>query len=185
MGKTILILTGSARRNGNSGLLADAFAEGAAGAGHAVERFDAARHRIDGCVACNTCWSKGVPCSFEDDFNGLLYPLLMRADAVVFAFPLYFCTFPAKLKAAVDKLYAFGGAERRKKPFPVREGAMLACAANEDVALFDGVLHNYRHILGFMGWEDRGTVIVPGVREPGAVAGADCLAEAERLGRSF
>lgn len=184
-GKNILILTGSARLNGNSRRLADAFAKGAVSAGHTIEWFEAARHRIGGCVACNTCWGSGLPCSFQDDFDDVLYPQLMRAGAIVFATPLYFCGYPAMLKAAIDKLYAFGGVERRKRPLPIVESALLACAANEDVALFEGLLHNYRATAAFMGWRDRGTVIAVGAAAPGAVEGTESLKEAEGLGRSF
>ena len=42
MGKTILVLTGSVRKNGNSEQLAEAFIEGAVSSGKQILRFDAA-----------------------------------------------------------------------------------------------------------------------------------------------
>ena len=46
MSKKILILSSSPRRNGNSDLLCDRFAEGAREAGHEVEKIRLAEKRI-------------------------------------------------------------------------------------------------------------------------------------------
>lgn len=46
----IVIITGSYRRGGNSGLLADHFQKGAEEAGHAIFRFDVAHRSIHGCI---------------------------------------------------------------------------------------------------------------------------------------
>jgi multimeric flavodoxin WrbA len=45
-------------------------------------------------------------CSRDDDFNGLA-PNLENADTIVFCTPLYWFTFPAKIKIVIDKLYSF------------------------------------------------------------------------------
>ena len=105
MSKNILILTGSPRPNGNSFILADAFAKGAEAAGHTVRRFDTAPAEIDGCRACNQCFKHGNACVFDDDFN-ILAPRLEEADVLVLATPLYWFSFPSQLKAALDKLYS-------------------------------------------------------------------------------
>lgn len=75
-------------RRGNSDQLAKAFAKGAQEAGHTVTTFDAGRSKIGPCRACDTCFSKGVACSFDDDFNKLA-PLLEQADAIALVSPLY------------------------------------------------------------------------------------------------
>ncbi len=58
MSKRILILTGSPRRGGNSDLMADAFAKGASEAGNSVVQFNTAHKHIQGCRACDNCFSK-------------------------------------------------------------------------------------------------------------------------------
>ncbi len=93
MGKEILILTGSPRHGGNSDLLAAAFQKGAEAAGHSVTQFATASKKFYPCLACDTCWYQGRPCSIKDDFNGLAN-LLEAADLIVFATPLYWFTFP-------------------------------------------------------------------------------------------
>ena len=88
MSKRVFIVTGSPRAGGNSDQLAKAFAKGAQEAGHTVTTFDAGRSKIGPCRACDTCFSKGVACSFDDDFNKLA-PLLEQADAIALVSPLY------------------------------------------------------------------------------------------------
>lgn len=60
MSKRILILTGSPRRGGNSDLMADAFAKGASEAGNSVVQFNTAHKHIQGCRACDNCFSKAT-----------------------------------------------------------------------------------------------------------------------------
>lgn len=60
MSKRILILTGSPRRGGNSDLMADAFAKGASEAGNSVVQFNTAHKHIQGCRACDNCFSKDL-----------------------------------------------------------------------------------------------------------------------------
>lgn len=107
MGKKILLVTGSPRAKGNTDLLAQAFQEGAEQAGHQVTVFDAGKKNILPCKACDTCYQKGVPCSFADDFNQC-EAAMKEADVVVLASPLYWYTFSAQMKLFIDKLKAFG-----------------------------------------------------------------------------
>lgn len=94
MNKRILILTGSPRRGGNSDLMADAFAKGASEAGNIVMRFDTAHKHIQGCRACDNCFSKeNKACIFNDDFNELA-SLMAESDVIVFCTPLYWYSFP-------------------------------------------------------------------------------------------
>lgn len=181
MSKKILVLTGSPRKGGNSDLLADAFIQGAARSGHIVERFDAGRKKIMGCKACNTCFKKGNACSFDDDFNSLA-SLLEKADAVVFVTPLYWFTFTAQLKAAIDKMYSFTLVQR---PLPIKECMLLACAETENEAEFNGLITSYQHIAAYQEWQDKGFLIATKVSEIGDILQTDALAKAERLGREF
>lgn len=180
MSKRILIITGSPRAGGNSDQLAEAFAQGAREAGHMVTTFAAGRSHIGPCRACDTCFSKGVACSFDDDFNKLA-PLLEGSDAIVLASPLYWYDVSAQLKLAIDKLKAFSG-----RKLPIRESALLMCGAVADPAKFDGAVGVYRRICqGSLQWQDRGVVLAPGCSQKGEIQGHPALEEARSLGRSF
>ncbi len=76
--KNILVVTGSARRNGNSALLAEAFMQGAEAAGHEVSVFHSGRTPISACLHCDGCWTTGKPCVLEDGFDAF-WPLLEQA----------------------------------------------------------------------------------------------------------
>ncbi len=181
MSKNILILTGSPRPNGNSFLLADAFIEGAGAAGHTVQRFDTARAEIDGCRACNQCFKHGKACVFDDDFNRLA-PMLEEADVLVLATPLYWFSFPAQLKAAVDKFYSL---LMGKRPLKIKECALLVTAETEEMEDFAGIVKSYELIADYLQWQDRGKVLVPNVNLPGDIKGSPALDDARNLGKSI
>ena len=101
MSKKILVLTGSARKDGNSNRMAHAFAEAAEAKGHAVKVIDTAKLKLNFCHACETCYKTGKPCSFDDDFN-LIADDILAADALVFSSPVYWYSVPSQLKAVID-----------------------------------------------------------------------------------
>ncbi len=178
--KCILVLTGSPRIGGNSDLLAEAFVKGATGAGHEVIRCDAGRKNILGCKACDTCFSKGQPCSFDDDFNGIA-ALMEKADSIVFVTPLYWFTFSAQLKAAIDKMYSFIIGE---KALTIKESMLLVCGGEDDEAIFDGIIDTYKQIASYQNWTDRGQLLVPGVLNKGDILATKYLAAAEKMGHN-
>ncbi len=181
MSKNILILTGSPRPNGNSFMLADAFAEGAESAGHTVQRFDTAPAEIGGCRACNQCFKHGKACIFDDDFN-LLAPMIEKADVLVFASPLYWFTFPAQLKAALDKFYAFMVGERKLN---IKESVLLVTAETDEMEDFNGIIRTYELAADYLNWKDRGRILVPEVGEAGAIKGCPLLDDARNLGKNI
>lgn len=181
MTKKILVLTGSPRKNGNSELFADAFIRGLESAGHEVTKFRSGNKKILGCTACNKCYSKGVACVFNDDFNELA-PLAEEADMLVLATPLYWFTFPAQIKAAIDKLYALYVG---KRPVKIKESVLLVCAETDDMQDFDGIVRSFDLINGYLQWSDRGQLLVPNVNKVGDIEKTDALLKAEELGKTI
>jgi multimeric flavodoxin WrbA len=181
MSRNILVLTGSPRKGGNSDKLADAFISGARQAGHTTTKYVTAQKNIKGCIDCKSCFSKGVACSFPDDFNELA-PIVEQADMIVFATPLYWFSFPSQLKAAIDKFFSFmiGG-----KTLKIQECALLACGGDPDPASFEGIVATYKLIAGHMKWKDGGAIIVPGVHGKEDIATTDALTKAETLGKNI
>ena len=183
MNKNILVITGSPRKKGNSTLLAEAFIKGATAQGHTVTVFNAADKDIKGCKACGACWSKGTACVFTDGFTEL-EPLLEQTDAVVFASPLYWFSFSAQIKAAIDKMNAYDS-ENTRRPLKVKEGALLVCGAGEDMQIFEGINATYKSMLTYLGWCNAGIVAVTGVQEKGDILKTEGLVSAEKLGLAF
>ena len=181
MKKNILVLTGSPRPGGNSELLADAFIKGATDAGHEVAKCEAGKKNIMGCKACDTCYSKGKPCSFDDDFNSIA-TFIENADAIIFITPLYWFTFPTQLKAVIDKMYSFLIGERGLK---IKESMLLVCGEAEDESVFGGIVDTYKQIAGYQKWTDRGRLVVPGVYKKGDILSTKALVLAEEMGKNI
>lgn len=183
MNKNIIVLTGSPRRGGNSDRMADAFIRGAESKGHQVMKFETAFHPVQGCRACRTCWSKGTACTFHDGFSEL-EPLIEKADAIVFASPLYWFGVTAQLKAAIDKMNAYT-VSACKRPLRIKECALMICGADNSEASFISVREMYKCIAEYMKWQDKGLLIVPNVSDKGDIEKTDALRKAEDLGTTF
>lgn len=181
MKKNILVLIGSGRVGGNSYLLADSFIKGATQAGHEVVKCEVGKKNIKGCIGCDTCYSKGTPCSFDDDFNDIA-PQIEKADVIVFATPIYWYTFPSKLKGVIDKMYSFIIGEKK---INVKESMLLVCGEEKDESAFDGIISTYKRINAYQKWTDVGTLVVPGVLNRGDVLSTDYLVRAEEMGRNI
>lgn len=180
--KRILIITGSGRENGNSDILAAAFARGAREAGHSVELFSSARTPMLACMHCEKCWSTGRPCVIEDNFEKL-WPLLERTDLLVFCSPLYWYNFSGHIKCVMDRLYPYSKKEKLRD-LPIKESMLLMCGESHFLRSFTGPAEAYRQTLGFKGWKDRGRLFVTGVHKLGDMAGHPALATAEDMGRN-
>lgn len=179
MGKKILVLTGSARKNGNSNRMAHAFAEAAAAKGHDVKVIDTATLKLNFCHACETCYKTGKPCSFDDDFNTVADDIL-AADALVFSSPVYWYSVPSQLKAVVDKMFSFvvGG---KTDQFFGKECALICCCEEDDQAVLDGVRLPIERTAALNGWTMVGSVCVGGVMEIGDIDKTDGCAQAAAL----
>lgn len=113
MGKRIVILNGSPRRNGNTSALVKRFTEGAENAGHEVKEFFLDRMEIHGCKGCfGGHSSRECPCVQKDDM-AQIYPAVRECDVVVLASPLYYWNMSGQLRMAVGPPVRSGGGRRQ------------------------------------------------------------------------
>lgn len=174
----ILVLTGSPRKKGNSNTLAENFIKGAAEKGHEIVRFDAAEKEVHPCIACNSCGMDG-PCVFDDDFE-FVREHIINADLVVFATPMYYFGISAQLKAVIDRFYALNGQIHVHK-----KAVLLMTYANNSRQNELPIVTYYEELLSYLGWEDAGRVIAPGVWTEGSVQHTKYPAMAYELGKSI
>ena len=182
MSKKILVLTGSARKDGNSNRMARAFADAAAAKGHDVKVIDTASLKLNFCHACQTCYKTGKPCSFDDDFN-VIAPDILAADALVFSCPVYWYSVPSQIKAVIDKMFSFVIGE--KPSFFGKECALITCCEEENPAILDGVKIPFERTAALNKWTVVGEVLVPGVFSVGDIDKTDGIAQAEALAEKF
>ena len=174
----ILVLTGSPRKNGNSNTLADNFIKGATEAGHQVVRFDSAFKEVHPCIGCNSCGMNG-PCVFKDDFE-FVRQHIVDVDMIVFATPMYYFGFSAQLKAVIDRFYSVNGQIHRPK-----KSALLMTYADNSAEKESILVNHYNFLVKYLGWENVGQVIAPGVWPAGAVNHTDYPRKAYELGKSL
>lgn len=180
MAKNVFIMTGSPRKDGNSARLANAFAKGAQEHGHNVEFFHAAFRSFSGCRACDQCWTKGKACIMQDDWQEFS-DKLEKADVVVFAYPMYWNTMPAQLKAAIDRLYSYCS-PKALRSLNGKQTALLLCGECLGEEIFADALHGQDSMTRYFQWEEIGRVLVDGVFEAGKVEETDGLERAYQLG---
>ena len=177
MGKKIVVITGSPRKDGNSFAMTKAFIDAAEAKGHTVVRFDAAAQDVGGCHACETCYKSGKACSFDDDFNTLA-PDILDADAIVFTMPVYWYSIPAQIKGVIDKLFSLvvGG-----KDIAGKKCALITCCEENDMSVMDGVKMPIERSAALLKWEMVGEVLVPGVLKVGDIENTDGCQKAAAL----
>ena len=177
MSKKVVVITGSPRKNGNSMAMTQAFIEAAEAKGHTITRFDAAMKKIGGCHACETCYSTGKACTFDDDFNTIA-PAILEADAIVFTMPVYWYSIPAQIKGVIDRIFSLvvGG-----KDIAGKECALITCCEEDDMTVMDGVRIPIERMAALNKWKMVGEVLIPGVLNAGDIDKTDGCKKAAEL----
>ena len=183
--KTVTILLGSPRRDGNSEQLAQAFAAGAEEKGYEVRYLRLAGKKLNGCLDCRHCWSTGAPCVQKDDM-GEVYDALVAADVLVFATPLYFYSWSAQIKPVWDRLLPFF-AENAKQNLKGRRAVLLACAGDAVDSAFDGLKKSFELACNYTQWPVAGIVCAADMypKTDMAAKGEKYLKAAFELGRAL
>lgn len=164
MNKKVLIVSSTPRKNGNSDVLAEAFARGAREAGNEVEKINVRDTDLRFCIGCLYCQTHDS-CVIKDGMNEL-YERVQHAEVLVFATPIYYYEISGQLKTFLDRLNPLYPRENKFK-----DVYLLATAADEDKSAMDGA------IKGLQGWIS----CFDGVRLAGVVygVGADKIGEIE------
>lgn len=159
----ILVLNGSPRQNGNTRKMIDAFNEGATTAGHHVDVIDVCKKNIKGCLACEYCHTKGNGVCVQKDDMQEVYRLLVEAEMLVIASPIYYHGISGQgisgqLKCAIDRFYA---AAYPRKPKRLKKVAMILSSG--DAEMYDGAMFSYKgDFLDFLRLEDMGVYTAHG-----------------------
>ena len=146
----IVILNGSPTPDGNTAALVNAFKEGAQSKGHEVTVLNVAHKKLNGCMSCGYCHAQGNgQCVQKDDMQEI-YPLLMEAEMITFASPIYYFTLSAQLQAVIQRFYAVN------HPPKAKYSALLLSSYSPNV--YTGAIAQYKDMIGYMGITDKGIV---------------------------
>ncbi len=182
MGKQIVLLNGSPRKNGNTAALAKAFAQGAESAGHTVTGIFLDGLSIHGCKGCfGGDSARACPCVQRDSMDSV-YPLVRECQVLVLASPLYYWNLSGQLRTAMDRLFALeeGGVNQLRGNG--RGGVLLMAAEGRG---FQDALLYFNHLMEHLKWENLGHVLAGGNMEAGDIQGKPELAQAFALGKSI
>ncbi|MCF8062831.1 MAG: flavodoxin family protein [Deltaproteobacteria bacterium] len=100
----VVAFCGSARRNGNTAMLARTVLAELEPAGIETELVQLAGKEVRGCLACRKCFEKkDRRCSGrDDDVNGFIEKMI-EADGILLASPTYFADLSPEMKALIDR----------------------------------------------------------------------------------
>ena len=176
MGKKVLIIGGSPRKDGNSAALCEQFAKGASEAGNQVEMLSLSGKKIGFCTACYTC--ENGNCPQQDDVPGIIAKML-DADVIVLATPVYVYTMSAQLKTLIDRSVMYYPRIEKKEFY------YIMTMADTEKANFRGTIEALR---GFVecceNSVEKGMIKAVGVYEKGEIRNTPFMQQAFERGKS-
>ncbi len=100
----ILVLNGSPKAKSDTMRLTESFLKGLTEkADTDIEIIDVIKKKVAPCFGCFGCWKAGNgKCIQKDDLNDIL-DSYVRADVILWSFPLYIYAMPSHLKAVLDR----------------------------------------------------------------------------------
>lgn len=192
MPKKVMIICGSARRNGNTATVANWVAAGAREVGADVEIVDASRLevKLNGCLHCLGCKnSEEYRCVVKDDVSSVVSRMLDQ-DVVVFATPVHFGGVSAQIKMVIDRMYCFLKYEGLNYWFApaLREisMALIATAGHDEKHGLEMTSEYMALIMGGLSKDFRKLLVPFAPPEPGQLANdSDLQQKAVALGREL
>lgn len=176
-GKNVLVVSASPRKGGNSELLCGAFMLGATEAGHVAHKVRLSKQDINYCTGCLDCIGGRGNCSQSDDMDAIS-GMVLAADVIVLASPVYFMSFNGQMKTFIDRLCPIYTRINGKEFYFV-----LSAAGGR--SSIDSAVRNLRVFTGCLrGNEEKGILASIGFWDPGKVKGTPHMSEAYALGRN-
>jgi len=181
MGKKVLILMGSPRKNGNSDILSDEFARGAKDAGHELTKVIVKEKQINECLGCCACLKNGGKCVQKDDMQNI-YEQMNEADVIVLTSPVYFSTWSATMKRLLDRTIAVAHVLKHKTFYLI--SAAMATDESYMTTMLDNY-HRYANTYRSGGSKEGGYVFGYGTDKPGDVVGTPAMSQAYEMGKDI
>ena len=137
----VIAFNGSARKDGNTGILINYVFKELEKAGIETELFNLAGKTIHGCKACYKCFeNKDQRCSVKTDVVNECIGKMIESDGIILGSPTYFADVTTELKALIDRAglvsMANGGMYKRKVG-----AAVVAMRRGGGIHVFDSINH--------------------------------------------
>lgn len=132
MGIKVTALFGSPNRNGSSSVMHEEFLSTLTGCD--IDRFQSFEMKIHPCNGCGYC-KKHPACILQDDMNQI-YDSIRAAEIISISWPVYFSSFPAPLKAIIDRCQVFWEMKKRGEILTHKQGVIFASAGGDYKDIF-------------------------------------------------
>lgn len=177
--KSVLIISGSPRKGGNTDLLCDAFARGAEEAGGKVEKIFLGDYRIDYFSEADEQRVGDRADEAEDDVP-MLVDKMVRADIIVLASPVYYMNITGQLKTFIDRTFG------RYREMKDKEFFYITACADPEESTADWAINAFRgFVMCLPNPTERGMVKAVGMGRKGAVKGSQYESQAYNLGKNI
>jgi multimeric flavodoxin WrbA len=175
--KNVLIISASPRKNGNSDILCDRFAQGAKESGNSVEKVFLASKNIGYCRGCGVC-NNTHKCVQKDDMAEIL-DKMVNADVIVLATPVYFYTMDGQMKTFIDRTVP------RYTEITNKDFYFIMTAADTEKSNLNRTVEAFR---GFTedcldGAREAGIIYGVGAWKSGEIKGTNAYNEAYEMGK--
>lgn len=179
MGKKVIVVSSSYRKNGNSETLANEFVRGAKEAGNEVEIIYLRDITLNFCRGCFACL-KLNHCVIKDDATELMEKV-RKADVLCFATPIYYYAVSGQLKTFLDRMNPIYSAGHN-----YQDVYLLAASNDTDSSAMDGAIKDVEGWVDcFDGVELKGVVKGTGANDVGDILNhKDKLEEAYNFGKN-
>jgi multimeric flavodoxin WrbA len=109
----ILALIGSPRKGSNTDLLVDQILKGGKKGKHTSEKLYLYDYEIHPCMDCRDCKKGDYVCTLNDGMKKI-YPIMEKADLIIFGTPNYWNGPTAKTKLLIDRMRPFVPSKKLK-----------------------------------------------------------------------
>ena len=178
-GKSVLIISASPRRGGNTDTLCDEFARGAQEAGAKVEKISLEDYKIDFFREIDTYMQPDsvAKATARDDAHIVINKML-RADVIVLASPVYYYNIDGQMKTLIDRTY-YAFMQMKDKEF-----FYITASADVEPYAADCAIEGFRGFVRCLpNPTERGMVKALGMGRKGGVKNSVYMQQAYELGK--
>jgi len=179
MSKSVLVLSASPRKGGNSEILCDQFIKGAEESGNHTEKIFLGDKRVNYCKGCGACYMHKKDCPQKDDMAEILNRMI-AADVIVMATPVYFYTMNAQMKTLIDRTCS------RYSEIQNKEFYFITTAADNDADAMTQTIEGFRAFTRCLnGAKEKGIIYGIGAWHAGDINGSPAIDEAYAMGKNI
>lgn len=174
--KTVLVISASPRRGGNTDILCDEFIRGAKEAGGEVEKIFLDDYKIDFFHEQHEHSADSVS---ADDQAPIIIEKMANADIIVLSSPVYYMNIDGQLKTLMDRCFRNQGLGGKEFYY------ITACADAEESTAETAIFAFRGFVVCLPNPVERGMVKAIGMGRKGAVEQSQYMQEAYNLGKTI